>query len=490
MKAGNDLIMPGNPDQSQKIVDAVKNATLDIRLLDRNVTKILQIILQSPEFKKYPYSSRPDLATHARIVREAAAAGMVLARNENNTLPLIIAKKVALFGNASYDLIAGGTGSGDVNKPYTISLAKGLANGGYSIDPRLAGDYDQYITAAKAAQPKGIMTILNPPPPPAEMALSPDRIAQQAAEADIAVLTIGRNAGEGHDRQLANDYYLNDAEKEMIRNIAEAFHARNKKLVVVLNIGGPIEIASWRNQTDAILLAWQPGMEGGNSITDILSGKVNPSGKLATSFPMDYKDVPSADNFPGIEFKDKAKKGFFGMPLIPAEVIYKEGIYVGYRYYNTFGVPTALPFGYGLSYTHFRYSDLHVASSGSKAVNISLDVTNDGKAAGREVAQIYVSAPAGHLDKPSEELKAFAKTTLLQPGETQTLHFVLNARDLASFDASSSAWITDAGKYTVRAGASSEDIRQTAPFNWSQTTVAEKVNAGLAPPQTISELKK
>jgi len=491
MKAGNDLIMPGNPDQSKKIVDAVKSGALSSKDLDRNVEKILQVILLSPEFRKYKNSNHPDLAADARMVRQAAAESMVLLKNEGNVLPLKNIKKIAAFGNSSYDLIAGGTGSGSVNKAYTISLVQGLVNGGYAIEDDLNTDYCKYIAAAKAMQPKGFMAILNPPPPPAEMDMSAERINEKAEHEDIAVLTIGRNAGEGNDRKLENDYYLSGAEKELIKNIATAFHAKGKKLIVVLNIGGVIEVASWRDQVDAILLAWQPGMEGGNSITDILSGRTNPSGKLASSFPMDYKDVPSASNFPGKEFKDKAFKGMFGMTMTPAEVAYEEGIYIGYRYYNTFGVRTAYEFGYGLSYTRFTYSNLKVSSpSAGGRVTIHIDVTNSGATAGAEAVQLYVSAPAHSMDKPAEELKAFAKTQLLQPGQAQTLNFVLNHADLASFDTKSSSWIADAGDYTVKAGASSEDIRQTGHFHLSQQIVTEKVHPVLAPAQAIKELKK
>ena len=483
MKAGNDLIMPGTPDQSKKIADAIKTGKLDPAQLDRNVTRILQVILRSPEFKKFAYTSHPDLTAHAALVRKAAAEGIVLLKNDANTLPLKSIRTIALLGNASFDLIAGGTGSGDVNKPYTVTLAKGLTDAGYALDDKLANAYQQYLTAAKAGQPTGFMTLLNPPPPPKEMPLETSRITKLISQADISILTIGRNAGEAHDRKLENDFYLSAQEKQLIHNTARAAHGQNKKLIVILNIGGPVEIASWRDQPDAILLAWQPGMEGGHSITDILSGKTDPSGRLAVTFPVDYKDVPSAGSFPGIEFRDKAKKGFFGMPQIPAEVTYKEDIYVGYRYYETKHVRTAYPFGYGLSYTRFTYSNLKTDQpAGSGIIRVSLDITNGGPVIGREVAQLYLTAPAGSLDKPAEELKAFAKTGLLQPGEKQTLHFTLDARQLASFDPATAAWVADAGSYTIKAGASAEDIRQTATFTWQQSTVVEKVRATLAAP--------
>jgi beta-glucosidase len=305
----------------------------------------------------------------------------------------------------------------------------------------------------------------------------------------MAIIAIGRNAGEGKDRKVEGDYELTDAELALIKNVAGAFHAQHKKVVVVLNIGGVIDVMPWRDNADAILLAWQPGLEGGNAMADILSGKVNPSGKLATTFPVAYTDVPSAKNFPGKEFPEKAGTGMFGMKAIPAEVTYEEGIYVGYRYYNTFKVKTAYEFGYGLSYTSFDYSKLTLSSSTfSGMLMASITITNTGRVAGKEAVQMYLSAPARKLDKPAEELKGFGKTGLLQPGESQTLVFTITPRDLASFDAASSSWVAEAGKYAVRVGASSVDIRQKADFTLAGDMVVEKEDKVLVPQGKISEL--
>jgi beta-glucosidase len=278
----------------------------------------------------------------------------------------------------------------------------------------------------------------------------------------------------------------------MIRNIADAFHAKGKKVIVVLNIGGVIEVASWRDVPDAILLAWQPGMEGGNAIADVLSGKVNPSGKLATTFSVQYSDVPSAKNFPGRELNPSGDKSssspFQGKP---AEVIYEEGIYVGYRYYNTFHEKPAYEFGYGLSYTHFRYSNVKLSSpSFAGKISATVTVTNDGPVAGKEIVQLYVGAPGKELDKPEEELRAFAKTGLLKPGASQTLTFTLSAGDLASFDGTSESWITEAGAYTLKVGASSLDIRQTAGFSVPKDITVEKDEKVMAPRVEIQEWKK
>ncbi len=490
MNAGNDLLMPGNPKQSEAIVEAVKSGKLSQKQLDANVTRILNIILRSPEFKKYKYSSAPDLKKDAQITRSAAAQSMVLLKNDDKTLPLK-SKKVALFGNTSYDLVAGGTGSGFVNRGYTISVAEGLDKGGYTVDDKLKSAYETYISTEKAKHPKSAMSFFAPPPPPPEMVIAPEVIAREVNETDVAILTIGRNAGEGRDRKVEDDFNLKGEEKAMIKTLSEAFHAKGKKLIIVLNIGGVIETASWRDEADGILLAWQPGLEGGNSITDVLSGKVDPSGKLATTFPIAYTDEPSGKNFPGKDLPMPAGEKPGPMMGKPSEVTYEEGIYVGYRYYNTFDVKTAYPFGYGLSYTKFKYSDLKLSSKTfNGSITATVTITNDGDAAGREVAELYVSAPQKGLPKPEEELKAFAKTKLLQPKESQTINLTLTAKDLASFDTPKLSWIAEAGTYEIKIGASSTDIKEKKKFEIAKTIVTEKVHEALKPEVAITELKK
>ena len=488
MKAGNDLLMPGNPNQVKAIIDAVNNKVIDESLLNENVEHMLNIIVQSPAFKKYKYSDSPDLKKDAAISRSAASEGMILLKNTANTLPMTSIKKVALFGNTSYDVIAGGTGSGDVNKAYVISLDKGLQNGGFQVAEPLLSSYQSYIKDAKAKRPKTRMMFQAPPPIP-EMTIDPAVLTQQANDEDAAVITFGRNAGEGADRKLDNDYYLSDAEKGLLKSVSDAFHARGKKVIVVLNIGGVIEVASWRDNADAILLAWQPGLEAGNAITDVLSGSVNPSGKLATTFPVDYKDVPSAKNFPGKEFPDQATGEGFRRQM-PAEVTYEDGIYVGYRYYSTFKVEPAYEFGYGLSYTTFDYTNLKLSSSTFDGkIEVSVTVKNTGNVAGKESAQLYLSAPVLKLDKPAIELKGFAKTKLLKPGQSQTLKFVINAKDLASYDTASEAWVAEAGNYVVSIGASSKNIKQTASFTLGKETIVEQDEKALTPQVSITETK-
>ena len=492
MKAGNNLLMPGTPAQTKQIIEAVKNGTLNEKVLDENIAGILNIVLQSPAYKNYRFSDKPDLKKDAQISRAAATEGMILLKNDAHALPLAPAKNIALFGITGYDLIAGGTGSGDVNKAYKISLSTGLINAGYTIDAAIKTAYLNYLADYNTKHPKKgfIQEFMDPTPPAPEFVTGDDVITAKAASTDMAVIVIGRNAGEGRDRKVENDFNLSDKEQALIKNVAAAYHAQNKKLVVVLNIGGLIETASWRDKADGILLAWQPGLEGGNAIADVLSGKINPSGKLTTTFPIKYEDVPSAKNFPGKEFPEKATTGMMGMKFIPAEVAYEEGIYVGYRYYNTFSVQPAYEFGYGLSYTGFGYSPVKLsAPTFNGKLTATVTITNKGSIAGKEVVELYLSAPANKLDKPSAELKAFAKTGLLQPGKSQTITFTINAADLASYETGSSSWIADAGKYTIKIGASSLNIKTTASFTLAKDITVEKVHKALAEQTGLNELK-
>lgn len=391
MNAGNDMIQPGQIKQIHGLIEAVEEGKLDMKVLDKNVKRILKVMLLSPRYKEYAYTNKPDLKAHAQITRQAAADGMVLLENKTNALPLPKnIKNVAAFGNSSYDFISGGTGSGDVNEAYTVSLIEGFINGGYTTIGELKEVYDAYIKQAIATlgPSKNPFAFMGGKDPVTEMVVSKELAAKMASKADVAIITIGRNSGEGGEREpIEGDFYLSPIEKEMINNVTEAFHTAGKKAVVVLNIGGAIETASWKNIPDAVLLAWQPGQEAGNSVVDVLSGKVNPSGKLAVSFPIKYEDSPSAKNFPGYgitgETGDEADlSGFSFMRRVPWEIVYEEDIYVGYRYYNTFGVAVSYPFGYGKSYTSFEYSNLKISSKKfKKNISVSVDVKNSGKVA-------------------------------------------------------------------------------------------------------------
>lgn len=489
LQAGNDLIMPGTTAQTQALAAAVKSGQLTPAQLDANVARVLTLILQSPTFKGYKYTSQPALKANAIVARQAAAEGMVLLRNEASALPLAAGRSVALFGNTSYNLIAGGTGSGDVNRAYTISVAQGLTNTGFTVNPALSQIYSQYLKAEKAKFPK-VKGLLDPAPVIAEMPVDAAQLQQQAQAAEVAIVTIGRSAGEGGDRKVDGDFTLTAAEQTLLKQVATAFHAQGKKMVVVLNVGGVTEIASWRDQADAILLAWQPGQEGGNAVADVLSGKTNPSGKLATTFPMSYQNVPYGSSFPGKVLPGGTTEKGNALMGPPSENTYEEGIYVGYRYYNTFKVKPAYEFGYGLSYSAFSYGPMKLsAATFADKITATLTITNTGKVAGKEVVELYLSAPTGKLEKPESELKAFAKTNLLQPGQSQTLSFTIAAADLASYDVATEAWVADAGTYTVKAGASSLNVKQTATFKLPKELVVEKSRKLLATQAPISEMK-
>jgi beta-glucosidase len=495
--AGNDLLMPGNPNQKKTIIDAVNAGKLDVRLIDRNVERILNIILETPRFKGYKYSDKPDLKAHAQVTRQAATEGMVLLKNDNSALPLPQdVRKIAAFGNTSYDIITGGTGSGDVNEAYSVALVEGLHNDGYTVNENLQTMYTAYLKAAKEGRERSRGFMMGSVPV-GELNIGDDITTSMVNVTDAAIITIGRNSGEGRDRKAEEgDFYLTSTEKDMIKSVCTANHAKNKKVIVILNVGGVIETASWKDLPDAILLAWQGGQETGNSIADILCGKVNPSGKLASTFPVKYDDVPSAKNFPGKTIGEAPKpvegEGIMAAFMRPqsSEVTYEEGIYVGYRYYNTFKVPVSYEFGYGLSYTTFEISGLKLSSTKfNKSITATVNVKNTGTVAGKEVVELYLSAPSTRIDKPESELKGFAKTKLLQPGESQTLTFVLDAMSLASFDTQASSWVADAGKYTVKVGSSSKNISQTATFDLGKYVTVKKESAALAPNVKINELK-
>jgi beta-glucosidase len=484
MKAGNELLMPGTARQDKELLAALESGDLKEEVLDRNIERILDLIRRTPAFLGTAHSDAPDLKAHALVSREAAAQGMVLLKN-GGALPLPAAAKVGLFGNASYAMVTGGTGSGDVNEAYTVSLPQGLKDAGLAIDAALAESYARFIREEEAKLPPMPMPFM-PKPRIGERAVPGDEIARLAGEADVAVLTLGRDSGEFRDRQREGDFDLSGIEKAMLQEVSAAFHSRKKKLVVVLNVAGVIETASWRDLADAILLAWQPGQEAGYAVVDVLTGRTPPSGKLATTFPLKWEDVPSSANFPGKTLlgPDPNAKGPFALDRA-AEVSYDDDIWVGYRYFTTKGLKTAYPFGFGLTYTQFQYEGLKLSRSVFEGqLTASVTVKNTGAAAGREVAQLYLSAPG--KDKPALELRGFAKTKTLQPGESQVLAFSLTARDLASFDTPSSSWLADAGTYTVKVGASCEDVRQTATFTLAREEKVATVS-GTIGPATLSE---
>ena len=463
IRAGNDMLQPGTDLQYEQIMNAIKDGSLSEAELDLCVKRILELVLRSPKMKGYAYTNKPDLQAHAAVTRQSALEGMVLLENKAATLPLKDVKNVAVFGCTSYDFIAGGTGSGNVNRAYTVSLLDGLKNAGFNVDDSKKDAYAKHIAdeaaAFKATLGDDGLAAFYPVPRPSELIPSAAELAASARANDVAIITFGRNSGEFFDRTSA-DFSLSANEKALLKNVTDAFHRAGKKVVVVLNIGGVIETASWKNIPDAVLLAWQAGQEGGNSVTDILTGKQSPSGKLPMTFPIGLMDAASSANFPidsdtGVYFTNRRED--IGQKDVD-QTEYAEGIYVGYRWFDKQNLPVSYPFGYGLSYTTFEYSEPSVANDG-KTVTAKVTVKNTGSYAGKEVVELYAAAPASSLDKPVKELRAYGKTKVLEPGESQTLTLTFATADLASFDEAKSAWVVDAGSYNFLFGASSRDIR-------------------------------
>ena len=485
MWAGNDMLQPGKNEQYDSIVAGVKSGKLAEADLDLCVKRTLNLVERSPRFQGYKFSNKPDLKAHAAVTRQSAAEGMVLMKNGQlkmdngqQAAPVLPfgenIKNVALYGCTSYDFIAGGTGSGNVNHAYVVSLLDGLKNGGYTVSDELKATYEQYIAEAKEAQKKALEEMAKkdkqaamlagfmPGTLPAEKQFTADELTAQAEAADVAIITIGRISGEFIDRKVA-DFNLNDSELKLIQQVCDVYHKAGKQVVVLLNIGGVIETASWRDLPDAILCAWQAGQEGGNSVVDVLSGKQSPSGKFTMTWPIKFNDAYSSKNFPIDEDPriDMLNQGKKGNVKNVDYTNYEEDVYVGYRYFDSFDVPVSYPFGFGLSYTNFEYSDAKIAEK-DDAYEVTVTVKNTGKYEGKEVVELYTSAPDNKAaNKPVKELKAYAKTKLLKPGESETLKLTVKAADLASFDEAASAWVVAEGEYQFLVAASAQDIKAT-----------------------------
>lgn len=465
--AGNDLMMPGEASQSEEIVRAVREGRLDERDVDLCVRRMLEYVMRTPRFRGYTPSNRPDFARHAATARRAAAEGMVLLRNEQTTLPLTRESRIALFGVNAYDYIGCGTGAGFVYAPYMTSLDRSFAEAGFRLDSLTGALYAGYRTFGEAlfAEQNARLVLGNRLYPP-ENPLTEEFIAARAATNDVAVISFGRLAGEGNDRPLA-DFYLSDNERLLLERVCTAFHAAGKRVVVVLNIGGVVETASWRDLPDAILVGWQGGQEGGRATVDVLGGTVSPSGRLPMTFPMDYEDHPSARNFP---LNYRSHRGDWADDAPERRVRnlgytdYEEEIWVGYRYFSTWAPErAAYPFGFGLSYTTFAWSEARIGKSGDEC-RVTLRITNTGDRPGKEVVELYVAAPESTLPKPRRELRALAKSRELAPGESETVTLRFRTEDLASFDPARTAFVRDAGCYTVELARSADEVQIRLPL--------------------------
>ena len=476
VKAGNDLMEAGMFFEADRIIAAVEDGSLPIEDVDRNVRRVLEYIVKTPSYKGYVPSNQPDIAAHSAAVREGAAEGFVLLKNEGGALPLENLGSVALFGCTSYDMIAGGTGSANVNMEHLYQLPEGFAANGVKVDETLAAWYRDYVLAEREKSREADSKLLLGKNVIADPVLDQSLVEASVARNDAAIITLGRNAGESNDRRAApGDWNLTKDEVELLESVTKACHAVGKKAIVVLNVGGAIETASWKDIPDAILLSWTPGQEVGRSIADVVVGKSYPSGKLPMTLPVEYLDIPSSANFPYdiepmepkyLDFGNIADMGP-GVKNV-GYINYEEGIWVGYRYFNTACKEVSYPFGYGLGYTTFEYSGLKVKARKDGSIRVSLNVKNTGSRPGKEAVQIYVKAPSGGLVKPEAELRDFGKTRELRPGETEKLEFTIAPYTLASYDEDTAAWETASGEYTVKVGASVEDVRLSGTVKLGQ----------------------
>lgn len=393
---------------------------------------------------------------NAILAREAAAEGFVLLKNEAQTLPLKPGTKIGLYGAGAVRTIKGGTGSGDVNNRYNVNIYDGLKNAGYEITSvEWLDGYDSCYIQARESWKSEIFRKLTeecngnffeaysttPFSMPAGAAI--DEAAAKEDGAEIGMYVLARIAGENADRRdEAGDYYITEEERAQIAVLCEAY----EKVILVVNTGGLIDLAftdEFPNIT-AVLQFVQAGQEGGNALADVISGKVTPSGKLVDSWALDYMDYPNAAYFShksGDVYREE----------------YREGIYVGYRYFDTFDVPVRYSFGYGLSYTEFDLKvtgiSKQISAQGKPTLSVSVDVINTGAAySGKEVVQVYVSCPQGKLPKEFRRLAAFGKTKLLAPGETQSLTLSMDLYQLASYSEEQAAWLLETGTYGIWVG--------------------------------------
>ena len=487
--AGNDLMMPGKMFQYEDLVKAVKEGKLAESDLDICVKRVLELIVSTPRFQGYKFSNKPDMEAHAKLTREVASEGFVLLKNDNVSLPLK-GKKVALFGATSYNFIAGGKGSGDVNRPYVVDLREGLINNGFSLNESLDKKYIKHIEKEKKrlAPQKALRKWFVYDLLPNEIQYLHADIEKAAkSESEVAIITIGRNSAEAFDRHIERDFLLRPDEEALLTAVSREFHKVGKKVVVILNICSPVEIASWRDKADAILVCWMPGQEGGNSVADVLLGKVSPSGKLPTTFPISYEDVRSAKNFPRNVPETGYNQSRFNISKLGKiydvknidYTNYEEDIYVGYRDYATRKVEVAYPFGYGLTYSQFEMGNMQVVES-NNGYTVKCEVKNIGSFPAKQVVQLYSSELAPEVDRPAIELRGYKKTPLLKAGEKCVVEIVIKKEDLMTYNEKVAAWKLTKGEYDLLLGFDS----QTLPLKHRITITKEilkPVSTAMAP---------
>ena len=400
---------------------------------------------------------QPWETEHRKVARRAAAEGIVLLKNEDHVLPLQEGIAVALYGAGAGKTIKGGTGSGDVNEREKVSICEGMKNAGFQITTEAwINRYNEIYDKARQDWKNDILSrtrydadtmsffeVYSTTP---FIMPAGDKIKKSAGdEAETAIYVISRIAGEGADRQAdKGDYYLKDEEYKMLADIC----ANYENVIVVINAGAQVDLSFMDEFTNikALLTIVQPGMEGGNAFADVVSGKVNPSGKLTDTWAYKYEDYPNAETFSHNNGNVETE-------------VYEEGMYVGYRYFDTFDVPVRYGFGFGLSYTDFEINDYCLESLDNKKLTVSVQVKNTGKVSGKEVVQVYASLPGGILEKEAHRLAAYAKTSELKPGESEKVTVEIALEHLTSYDEKRAAWILESEFYGIWIGNSLADAK-------------------------------
>ena len=428
---------------------------------------------------------QPWETEHRKVARRAAAEGIVLLKNEDNLLPLKAGSTVALYGAGAGRTIKGGTGSGDVNERENVSVFQGIKNAGFQVTTEdWIASYDKIYENARQEWKRSILSKTGEgadtmdffsvySTTPFKMPAG-DQVQKPAEDADTAIYVLSRIAGEGSDRTAdKGDYYLSDDEYQILADICAYY----KNVIVLINAGAQVDL-SFMDEFEnikALLVIVQPGMEGGNAVADILSGRVNPSGKLADTWAYEYEDYPNSEKFSHNNGNVQTE-------------LYEEGIYVGYRYFDTFEVPVRYGFGYGLSYTDFEISNYRLAKISAEKISISASVKNTGKVSGKEVVQVYASLPGGTLEKEAHRLAAYAKTAELKPGETEEVTMEVTVDALTSYDEESAAWILEKGFYGIWIGNSLASAKLCGGMKLDATVTKRQVKNLFPLKQDLEEI--
>lgn len=447
----------------------------------------------------------PEEQKRIALGREVASEGMVLLENDG-TLPLSAGERVALFGVGQIGFLHGGSGSGSTFADYVVKLPEAMENAGAVVNESLTARYAEYCAAEQKKVEK------EPPHMRRgtidEMVLSDAQIAEARKESDTAVISFARLAGEGRDRKLEpGDYYLSPEEHALLAGVKKHFD----RVIILLNVCGYIGM-EWVDTyaPSAVLMVWIPGQEGASAAADILMGHVNPSGRLTDTIAKNWKDIPSSENFgawaDGFELYtgDENQIPYWGgvgnheMVPVGETVVrpignrryteYQEGLYVGYRYFTSFGIPVRYPFGYGLSYTSFTRTAADFEKT-PEGVRFTVSVTNTGSVPGKEVVQIYLHGAESILERPNRELVAFQKTSLLAPGETELLTFEIPNRYLACYSEEKAAWLLQKGENTLYLGGDSLNNEAFAVFE-TEETILEQVSNQVTPAHHTRPLRQ